>query len=917
VADLPIGTVTFLFSDVEGSTQLLERHGTAMGAALARHHELFEQIVPSHDGAIFETVGDAVYAAFAEPGRAVGAALDIQQSLATEDWGPIGRIAVRIAIHTGGVERRGRHYFGPALFRCARLEAIGYGEQVLISAATARMLEGDLPDGARLVDLGSHRLKDLHDPEHVYQLWHPRLRSEFPPLKSAGPTPHNLPAPVSTFVGREAELAELATLLAEHRLVTLTGPGGTGKTRLALEAARREVEKFADGVFLVELAAVTDVDEVPAALARTLGVRTDVAGAEQAVLEHLAQRHVLLVLDNFEQVIDAAPWVARILAEAPSAATLATSRQPLRLTGECEYRVNPLRLPDRRSVGQLAVLAQIEAVQLFCQRATSADARFSLTERNAAAVAAICQRLDGLPLAIELAAARLRSLDPADLLERLERRLPILIGGNRDREPRRQTLRASIAWSHELLDAAERSGFAQLAVFVGGFDLAAAEAVSQLDGPGVLDTIDSLAEKSLLYTDAEGAGGRRFAMLETIREYASEQLTLGGRPQERELRDRHAAYYAAMAESLEPRIRGAEQQEAVALVNRDLENIRAATADALAHGLSDLALRLTGSLWWYWIIEGRLAEGRRATEAALAMPGGSATLRAHALTALGTIQVEQGAAVRGATVLRQALALHRRSHDVVGETKTLNFLGVAASVIGHHRRAGRYLEAAAARARDAGDAIFEMWTVNNLAGVRYREGNLDAAMRGERAAVELAEELHDRHSLASGLSNLGLLYGSRGESVLAEDYLRRALEVSRELAADHVTSMAANNLAALLIVTGRLAEAAQFTKEAFDISNDVGDPGELLTAIDRAAQLAASCGREADAVRLIAASDAQRHRIEVPRPPEEQQLVTGWLGSTRKRLTKAVYEDARLKGSALEIQSTMREVEKLLGSLDR
>lgn len=455
MAGLPSGTVTFLFSDVEGSTQLLERHGAAMGSALARHHELFEQVVEGHGGTIFETVGDAVYAAFTDAGAAATAALDAQRALASEDWGPIGRMAVRIAIHTGTVERRGDHYFGPALFRVARLQALASGEQTLLSGVTAGLAGEALPTGASLRDLGTHRLKDLGEPEQVYQLMHPELRPEFPAVKSLDSHPHNLPLQLSSFVGREAEVAELAQLRAQHRLVTLLGPGGIGKTRLALQVAADVLDAVPDGVFFVDLAPVRDPELVPGAVATSLGLRAQPSEPIiRTLAQHLSSKTLLLVLDNLEQLLPvAAVTVTELLTEAPGLSVLATSRVPLRIRGEREYAVPSLAAGAPGSLDA----APPPAVVLFVERARAIGAELVIDAQTGPLIADICMRLDGLPLAIELAATRLRLLSLGALRDRLRDRLPLLTGGARDLPERQQTLRAAIAWSEDLLTRAAGS----------------------------------------------------------------------------------------------------------------------------------------------------------------------------------------------------------------------------------------------------------------------------------------------------------------------------------------------------------------------------------------------------------------------------------------------------------------------------
>jgi predicted ATPase/class 3 adenylate cyclase len=503
---LPGGTVTFLFTDVEGSTALWEQHPAPMAAALARHDALVREAIHAHGGVVVKGTGDGAHAAFATAADGLAAALAAQQALQAAPWGATGPVRVRMALHTGEAELRDGDYFGPPINRAARLLAAGHGGQTLLSLAAAELVRDALPAGVRLRDLGEHRLRDLQRPERVFQLVAPGLPTDFPALRSLDSRPHNLPVQPTPFIDREREVPAVRGLLArqEVRLLTLTGPAGTGKTRLALQVAAEALDEFADGVYFVPLAPISDPGLVVPAVAQALGVR-EVAG--HALVEGLhealrARPRLLLVLDNFEQVLGAAPRVAALLAACPRLNVLVTSRAVLHLAGEHDFPVPPLTLPERRTLPPLERLAQYEAVRLLLERARAALPDFAITDANAPAVAEICHRLDGLPLALELAAARVRHLSPQALLARLERRLPLLTGGPRDLPARHRTLRGAIAWSYDLLGPEEQALFRRLAVFAGGCTLEAAEAVcgagspggAQLEaGPAVLDGLGLLA----------------------------------------------------------------------------------------------------------------------------------------------------------------------------------------------------------------------------------------------------------------------------------------------------------------------------------------------------------------------------------------------------------------------------------------
>lgn len=601
MADLPSGTVTFLFTDLEGSTQLWEHHPEAMRAALARHDDLVSGAVEGRGGYVVKSTGDGFLAAFASAPDAVGAAIDAQLALADEPWSDTGPLRVRMGLHTGAAELRDRDYHGPALNRAARLMSVGHGGQVLVSLITSELIRGS---GVDLMDLGSHRLRGLADPEHVFQVIYPGLQAEFDALSSMEPDRRNptsnLPAPVDGFVGRVRELRDVAELLAATRLLTLLGPGGTGKTRLAVQTASDLRVDFDDRVYLVDLSECRDVDAVLAATARTVGVHEQRdRPLLEAIKEQIGLLPMLLVFDNFEQVTAAAPTVAELLRDCPELKQMVTSREALNLTGEQVYPVPPLALPDAKSAASVAELAEFEAVQLFVERARAVNADFELTAENAPAVIEICVRLDGLPLAIELATARLSLFSPQGLVERLGNRLDLLKGGRRDAPERQRTLRDTIDWSYELLTIDEQRLLALLAVFSGA-TLEAVEGVAgrvnHLDGISVLDGLESLVQKSLVRQSDAGGSSARLWMLETIRAFATERLSADA-----ELLDEvvwaHAAFFADWTMHQCEKLVGDERIGASERMAEDIENLSTAWRYWLAQGDFEELGKLTDGLW--------------------------------------------------------------------------------------------------------------------------------------------------------------------------------------------------------------------------------------------------------------------------------------------------------------------------------
>src|SRR5579864_4407160 len=504
MVDLPTGTITFLFTDIEGSTTRWEHHPEAMRTALARHDGLLRSVITSHEGYVFKMVGDAVYAAFSVPADAVSAAVAAQRAVAAEEWGEVGPLRVRIALHTGAAQSRDDDYFGQTLNRVARVLSTGYGGQVLLSAVTFELVRDSLPAGVSVQDLGEHALKDLLRPEHIFQIIVPDLPADFPALKSLSRRLHNLPVQPTPFLGRQQEVSSVCSLLSrpEVRLVTLTGPGGMGKTRLSLQVAAELADTFTDGVFFVALAPVSDAEQVMTTIIQTLGMREALGQSPLALLKTVIEdKHLLLLLDNFEQVITAAVQVAELLASCPKLKIIVTSRVVLHVQAEREFALPPLSVPNPKHLPDLVTLSQYEAVALFIQRAQTVKLDFQVTNANAPAVAGICARLDGLPLAIELAAARAKFFAPQALLTRLEQGLAMLTGGARDLPARQQTLHNTLQWSYDLLTKEEQRLFRWLSVFVGGCTLEAAEAVCQIDGEQgmqLLEGVTSLLDKSLL-----------------------------------------------------------------------------------------------------------------------------------------------------------------------------------------------------------------------------------------------------------------------------------------------------------------------------------------------------------------------------------------------------------------------------------
>jgi predicted ATPase/class 3 adenylate cyclase len=818
---LPSGTVTFLFTDIEGSTKLLQHLGDTYATILGEHQALVRQAFAEHGGVEIDTAGDGFFVAFPTAPAAVAAAAAATRALAAHSWPQGVALLVRMGLHTGSPQLVGDRYVGLDVHRAARIAAAGHGGQILLSEATRGLAEHALPAGAALRDLGAHRLKDLQHAEHLYQLVLPDQPSDFPPLRSLDAHPHNLPVQPTPLLGREEVLAAVCARLQreEVRLVTVTGPAGIGKTRLALQVAAELINTFPDGIWFVRLSRLTDPALVVPTIAQTLGLFE--AGSQpiaEALRARVADKHLLLVLDNFEQVVEAAGAMARLLESAPRLKLVVTSQMPLHLRGEREYPLVPLPLPDPAHMPPPDQLSQYAAVALFIERARDARPDFTATTANAPAIAEICARLDGLPLAIELAAARVKLLPPEALLGRLSSQLKLLTGGARDLEERQQTMRSAIAWTHDLLSPAEQMLFRRLAVCSGGCTLEAAEAICAAPegtAPLELDPLDglgSLIDKSLLQQREEG-GEPRFGMFQVIREYALEQLEASGEADAAS--QAHFAYYLNLGD----RFLQAEQstwstlemQGWFARIGREHDNFRVAlgwarkravegrqsggAGDRGAASALEAGLRLAGDLLWFWLTRGHLAEGRSWAETFLALdttdpsetiaqPSEIAEtdrealhVRARALHAVGLMARLQGDLDQARTALERSGALYRAIDDRWCISGNLANLGFIAETQDDLARATELYEESLAIGQAENGPLGGMDALTNLAALALTTGDLDLAQARSEEALSLSLQVGQFDDQASSLAVRALIACRRGQLERAAPSARKALEL--------------------------------------------------------------------------------------------------------------------------------------------
>ncbi len=937
MTDVWSGTFTFLLTDIEGSTRLWEDSPTAMARALGRHDDIIAGVVGSHGGQLVRSrgEGDSAFAVFGDADTALRCAVELQRTLCIEPWPPSAPVRVRMALHSGPAQVRGGDYFGQGVNRAARLRSIAHGGQLIVSDDVHTATTTKLPAGAWLTDLGLHRLKDLARPERVWQVGHADLPSDFPPVRSLDARGHNLPVQLTAFVGREMEVLDVRKRIETTALLTLTGPGGIGKTRLALQAAAEAAEDFTDGVWLVELAGVVEPDLVPAAIARVLGIR-DEAGRDllQGIAEHVASQKTLLLLDNCEHVVEVCAHVAHdLLQRADALRILATSREPLRVYGEAIYAVPTLDVPDESADFPHEAM-ESEAVRLFVDRASLADREFVLGDQ-ADDVVRICRRLEGIPLAIELAAALARTTPAREISKRLDDRLGSLADGPRTAPARQQTLRAAIDWSYDLLDENERLVFERLAVFIGGFTAHSATSVAgddSVDGD-VVQVIDRLVHRSLLFVRGS-EDDVRYRMLDTVREYGLERARSRGDLQR--FVDKHIAWAVALTHEAADAMRTSGQSQALGGIDKEIDNLRAAMGASLEGTDHESASRMCIGLFNYWFIRGHFKEARatferlletfpesahrsRLLDVATSLPlleEAVALTRAAndrpatgiALTALAAAAVQSGRLEDSKNYASEALTILRMDGPPSSAAQALNILGVAATMEGEDKAALNYYEDALAVSREAG-------MKENVAKLLMNLGNMAIGRSDYRRAREYYEEcrenalaVNDNPTASGALTNLGVVAKATGDLAVARRCFTEALAEKRRIGDGRGLVVVLQGIGDVDRREGKLTDARRAIAESLELCVELPD---VLGAIQGLEALASICADEsetaASGLRFAAAAEAVRISSHFKRSAEDTIEFERSVATMREVLRNSAADAAWAQGSSMAVLDAAAE----------
>lgn len=907
--NLPSGTVTFLFTDIEGSTRLLQQLGEKYATLLFEHQRLLRETCETCHGRVVGTEGDSFFVAFSSAVDAINAAVQSQLALAEYAWPDNVPVRVRMGLHTGEPQLSSFNYVGIDVHRAARIAAAAHGGQVLLSQRTYELVNSKLPADVTVRDLGEHRLKDLRQPKHLYQLDITSLPVDFPPIKSLDALLNNLPLQLTSFVGREKELEEIKQVMESTRLLTLTGVGGSGKTRLALQVAAETIGNFRNGVFFVPLAPIKNPALVASIIGQALGIAEETGRSIlDSLKDYLQSKSLLLLLDNFEQVVSAAPLIAELLAACGELKILVTSREGLHISGEREYSLPSMTLPDLTQLPSLESLSQFAAVELFIQRAQAVKPDFKITNDSARAIAEICSQLDGLPLAIELAAARIKVLPPHVIRARLEHRLEFLTDGARDLPERQRALRKAIAWSYDLLDEDERKLFQRISVFVSGCTVDAVEAVIG-DNPDRIflsDQLGSLVDKSLL-REVDGINGeQRFVMLETLREFGLGQLDSSG---ERETtQKRHADFFLALAEESEASSESAEQVQWMDRMGQEYDNLRAALEwSKAAQDTSEICLRLAGALGFFWEVRGHFSEGRQQLSVILSMSiaQGQTAARAKLLARAAELAYRQSDYPATASLAKESLSIYRKMGDKQGMASMLIKLGNAATERGSYTTASHFLEEALIIWRERKDKHGTARALISLGWNALRSGETRLAKLRLEEALSLSQELGDARRMGFELSGLGEVALRQRDYAHATQLMEESLEVRRKLGNKWGIGVSLGMLGWVAMRERDWDRAVTMLRESLKMRQEIGDKGGSAWCLERLAGIALAQGKMEKAVRIFGAAAALRSSIASVIDPVDQANYKRNINSLRAKLGGQRFKVAWDNGHAMKMEQAI------------
>jgi len=897
------GTVTLVFTDIEGSTRLLQALGPLYAAVLDDHHRLLREAFAAHGGVEQGSAGDGLFFTFPTARGAVAAAVEGQRAVAAHPWPEGAMVRDRMGLHAGEPVDAGRGYVGLDVHRAARICAAGHGGQILISETTRGLAADGLRPPMGVVDLGIHHLKDLDAPERLYQVVGPGLLRDFPPPRTTEAPRNNLELEVTSFIGRERELEQAQAMLADASTVTLTGPGGVGKSRIAHRLARQALDRFEDGVWIAELGALSDPALVQPTVASILGVTEPIGHTLLGALtDHLRSRRMLLVLDDCDHVLSACAALAEAFARScPGLRVVATSRQPLGVPGEAVLPIDSLAPPALSGPVNLQALGANDACRLFVERARSVQPAFEVTERNARAVIQICRRLDGIPLALELAAARVRALPVEQIAARLDDRFRLLSSSGRTAVARHQTLRATMDWSYDLLDETERAVLRRLAVFAGGASLEAAESVGggdSIDPLEVFDILSRLVDRSLVMADATSPEAR-FRLLETVREYAWTRLVEAGEAEEASRRHRDW-YLALVDEASQAFFAGPEPREWLLRLDAEHDDLRAALTWSLATaGEGQASLRMAAGLWRFWEIRGHLTEGRAWLERGVAAVGDEvSSLRANALTGAGSLAFMQGDFRAASGFHEESLALHRRMGDRHSIGYAANNLANTALQLGDLARARSLYEQTISLVRDLGDARGTAFGTINLADAVARGDGIEAARPLYEEALQMIRRLGDRWMEAFALDNFAVAVGRSGARDEARSLHVEALAILEELGDQRGVARLVTHLADLAMADADVERAAGLLRQALAIRQGLGDMPGLASAMESLAGAIAVNDPEA-ATRLHGAAESLREAIRATVPPQAAAAHDQRVAELAARLGSETFDAMRRQGRSM------------------